>query len=341
MRDDVAAAPMITSISVALCTYNGERYIAEQVRSILGQSFPVSEIVLSDDGSVDATVRVVREAVTHFNLDHQSESVELVVLPHVARLGVTKNFQRALESCRYDLIALCDQDDVWHATKIAEQVRQFELRPELLLLHTNARLVDEEGSPLPGSLFESLELTKAMIAAVHSGEAFDVLLRRNIATGATMMLRHSLLRAAVPLPSAWIHDEWLAIIAAATGVVDASTASRIDYRQHSANQIGVRSPTLRYKLSRLFESRGERNLELAERAALLLERLQTLGNCVSQKRVQAARGKCVFEGRRARLPASRWLRVPPVIALALGGGYPKYASQGVRDAIRDLIQKPA
>jgi glycosyltransferase involved in cell wall biosynthesis len=340
MREDDATARMKAYVSVALCTYNGERYIAEQIRSILGQSLPVGEIVLSDDASADGTVRVVRDEIARFNRENPSATVELVVLSNGARLGVTKNFQRALESCRYDLIALCDQDDVWHHTKIAEQVQQFDRRPDLLLIHSNARLVDEDGSLLPGSLLESLEVTNAVMAAIHAGQAFDVLLRRNIATGATMMVRRALLTAALPLPNAWIHDEWLAIIAAAIGVVDASTTSCIDYRQHSANQIGVRTPTLRYKLARLFESRGDRTLQLAKRAAILRDRLQSLGACVPPKRVQAARGKYIFELRRARLPASRVMRVVPVVALALSGGYSKYASQGLRDIARDLIQRP-
>lgn len=305
------------------------------MRSILGQSVPVGEIVLSDDASTDATVDVVRREVELFNAASPARQVELVGLPHEVRHGVTRNFQRAIETCRYPLIALCDQDDLWHYTKIADQVATFDTHPELLrLLHTDARLVDDAGSERrPGTPLGSLELTDELLRAEHDGGAFGILLRRNAVTGATVMLRRSLLEAAAPFPDVWIHDERLAVIAAAIGIVDASTEPTIDYRQHASNEIGVRAPTLRYKLSRLVESRESRNRAFAGRSALLVERLQALGDSVPP-----ARAKSAFEARRAGLPVSLWRRVAPLIGIALGGGYPRYASQGYRDNVRDLIQ---
>ena len=98
-------------ISVALCTYNGERFIAQQIESILAQSMPVDEIVLGDDASSDTTVQKVEERVAGTNID-------LVVRRHNPGLGVRGNFADAISATTGDVIILCDQDDVWHQDKV-------------------------------------------------------------------------------------------------------------------------------------------------------------------------------------------------------------------------------
>jgi glycosyltransferase involved in cell wall biosynthesis len=99
------------SISVALCTHNGERFITEQVRSILAQSYPPAELVLSDDASSDRTVAVATAIVEEHNRDHGD--VRLVVMENRPALGVAANFAQAIAACTGDLVALSDQDDRW------------------------------------------------------------------------------------------------------------------------------------------------------------------------------------------------------------------------------------
>jgi glycosyltransferase involved in cell wall biosynthesis len=320
------------SVSVALCTYNGSRYIEEQLKSILDQSRAVAEIVVADDGSSDATVEIVRRVAAEYRVSGHPAVVRLLL---GGGHGVTKNFERAIAACEHDLIALSDQDDIWTSGRLERQYEEFHARPALTLLFGDARLVDENGAPLSAALLDTLEVTKSMRQQLHAGNAFGLLLRRNFVTGSTVIFRRSLLQAALPIPQEWVHDEWLAVMAAATGQVDFLEFAVTDYRQHGTNEIGVRMPSIRNKVDRVLQLRGSRNRDLAIRSGLLAERLvSTVGGAKGL----AAKRKSEFEIRRAEMPANRILRVPAIVTLAVRGSYTLYASQGRADIIRDLLQ---
>ena len=313
------------SVSVALCTHNGERFILEQLRSILGQTEPPRQIVLSDDASTDDTVALVqRELAGH--------PVELVVLRNEPALGVTANFAQAVAACTGDLVALSDQDDVWMPNRVEAMVDRFLDAPALTLLFSDARLIDADGQPLPHSLFESIRLTAGERREVADGNALTTLLRRNVVTGATVMFRRTLLETALPFPPSWVHDEWLAIIAAITGRVCLVPEQLIGYRQHGGNQIGARKPTLRDKVGRVTVARAERNARLAARAQALADR-----GGFSALVTALVEAKAAHERRRQGYPAARLLRVGPVLRTALSGGYRRYG-RGRYDVVRDLLQ---
>ena len=326
---------MTADISVALCTYNGAEYVEEQLASILEQARTPDELVVSDDGSSDGTLEVV--AATVAAAAARGIAPEVVVLAGTAPSGVTANFERAVAKTTRPLIALSDQDDIWHADRLSTLAARFD-DEGLTFVHTDARLVDEGGAPLGSTLFESLELSDEELRLEERGRAFDALLRRNLATGATVVFRRELLARARPFPPEWVHDEWLAIIAAATGRVGVVRETTIDYRQHGANQIGVTEPTLRYKVRRMLEPRGDRNMKLAKQFAVLADRLETLGEAVPAAYVSAARQKADFEATRAAMPPNRIRRVGTVFGLARRRLYSRFASRGRLDIIRDLLQ---
>jgi glycosyltransferase involved in cell wall biosynthesis len=319
-------------VSVALCTYNGARYLEEQLQSIVSQSQTVREIVVADDGSTDETLAIVRRVAAAPGV--RSQGIEFRILEGGGH-GVTKNFERAIAACRFNLIALCDQDDIWTAGRLERQCTEFDSRPGLSLLFGDARLVNEHGSPVGATLFDTLEVDAATRARLHEGAAFEIFLRRNIVTGATVMFRRSLTDTALPIPREWVHDEWLAIMAAAVGEVDLMEFIVTDYRQHGNNQIGVRIPTVRNKVQRVLQPRGSRNRDLAVRSNLLADRLESI---VGGSKGAAARRKSGFERQRADLPANRILRLAKVLRLAQTGGYRAFASQGRIDIVRDLLQ---
>ena len=171
---------------------------------------------------------------------------------------------------------------------------------------------------------------------IDSDRAFDAYIRRNLATGATSVVRRALVRSATPFPTEWVHDEWLAIIAAATGRLHYVDLPLIDYRQHQSNQIGVAAPTFRHRLSRLLEPRGSRYAILAARSALLVSRLQELG--AKPEVISLAADKVRFESSRAELPARRINRLRAVLAEYRRGSYDRLSSQGNMDVLRDLLQ---
>jgi glycosyltransferase involved in cell wall biosynthesis len=325
---------MALPVSVALCTYNGARYLAAQVESICAQRPVPAEIVLSDDGSTDESVSVVRQTLAR----HGAAAPALLVFENARPLGVTRNFEQAVRHCRHDLIALCDQDDVWHAGRLARMAEEFDRRPDLSLLHSDARLVDGNLVPLGSTLFEALEVRPSELSAIKAGQAFAVLQRRNLVTGATTVFRRSLLEAALPFPTPWVHDEWLAAVAAATGRVDVLPEPLIDYRQHATNQIGAVRPTLTQKLGKVFAARGTKHEARAVRAEVLLEKLVQLGDRVPKDRVDAQRGKLAHQRFRAALPGARLLRWAPVLVEAARGRYARF-DRGWQSVIQDLFER--
>lgn len=326
---------MALDVSVALCTRNGARYLPEQIRSICTQTPLPREIVLSDDGSTDDTLSVVRDTLAQCG---GADRIELRVFSNVPPLGVTRNFEQAVRACSHDLIALCDQDDAWHPGRLARMAAQFESRPDLLLLHTDARLVDAQLEPLGSTLFHALEVQPAELSAISRGEAFGVLLRRNLVTGATTMFRKTLLDTALPFAPEWVHDEWLAAVAAAIGRMDVLPEPTIDYRQHASNQIGARRLTLSEKIAKAFAERGDKHVARLRRAEALLQRLQQLGARVPARYLQAQRDKVAHQRFRAELPSARPLRLLPILIEAARGRYARFG-RGGHAIVQDLLER--
>ncbi len=323
------------TVSVALCTHNGAAYVGEQVRSILAQRPVPIEIVVGDDASSDDTVAVVERTVAEAKAADPTLRVTLTIHRRDEPLGVVGNFAATLAACRGDIVALSDQDDVWASDKLARIVPRFADDPDLLLVHTDARLVDGGGEPLGLTLLDALEATPGERSGLEWGDAFGVLMRRNLVTGATVIVRRSLVDRAAPFPATWVHDEWLAVLAAALGTLRLEPEQLIHYRQHGANVIGARRPTMGERMRKLREPRAERASWLIERSRTLVERLESLD--ASPQRLRAARGKLAHETARSRLPRTRIARLPGVLAGAVTGRYSRY-SRGPIDILRDLAQ---
>lgn len=324
---------MSLSISVALCTHNGAMYVAEQVRSILSQTRLPREIVLSDDASSDDTVALVRSELDAFNAG-RNEPIALVVRENKTALGVTKNFGQAISLCSSDLVALCDQDDVWVPHKLERMASEFEARPDLTLLHANLTLVDAHLQPLGATLFSAYRVSAWELTSIHSGRALDVYLRRNLVTGASTMFRRSLFDASVPLPSAWVHDEWLGMVAAVSGRVDCLEEPLVAYRQHGANEIGAAKMNLRHYIGRMVFPRTERNARLLERATQMAEH-PVFADTTDARDI--AHEKLAHETARSNYPASRVRRWGAIVHERKTGRYRRFGL-GFQDIARDLIQ---
>jgi glycosyltransferase involved in cell wall biosynthesis len=315
-------------ISVALCTHNGERYLEAQLRSILDGTRVPDEIVVSDDASTDATLEVARTVLGSAGVAHR-------ILENSRALGVTANFEQAVRATTGDVIVLSDQDDVWHPARLGRIATELSTAG-VVLRHSDARLIDDRGDALGTTLFARLRVRKDEIAAIGTGRAFETYLRRNLATGATTAFRRELLDDALPFPAEWVHDEWLAILAAARDAVRLVRDPEVDYRLHGTNQIGVAEPTLRYRIARVLGDSGDRAALLARRSDVLAERLAARG---LPEQAATAAAKARFEGRRSRLPAVKIARVPGILRGVVSGDYRRFASQRSLDAVRDLFRR--
>ena len=326
------------SLSVALCTHNGARFIEEQLRSILHQTIPPNELVVSDDASSDDTVSLAKAVVARYAASPSHAPVTVIIRQNSSPLGVARNFESAILATSGNLVALSDQDDVWRSDRLALTLQKFDSRSDLDLVFTNARLVDSAGESLGRTLFEVLEIGAADQATLRGGDALSLFIKRNFATGATVMFRRRLLDVSVPFPSHWVHDEWLAIMAAATGRIDLIDEPLIDYRQHGSNVIGVNVPTFRRKVRRALEPRAGRNERISRQFEQFAERLESLIGMISAEVLALALTKARFEADRERLPTARLRRLAPILAANRRGWYTKFASQGRLDMVRDFLQ---
>lgn len=321
-------------LSVVLCTYNGEAYLQPQLDSLLAQACPPDEIVISDDGSTDATMDILQL----FAGQARALGIDVRLGSHPVNLGYVANFSAALRQATGDVLFLCDQDDIWRPDKLALMVVPFDTDPALLVLHSDARLVDALGNSLHCSLFDALQLTMDEKRAIHAGHAFDVVLRRSFVTGATAALRRELVEMALPVARGWIHDEWLAAIAAAAGRVDFIDEALIDYRQHGGNQIGMQKRTLAMKWHDLRIPRGQLLQAEAQRLRRLEEFLGLEAKGVFAGRAAAIKRKRVhFERRVAIGRLSRHQRLLPIVHEAQAGNYQRYGTGG-RSLLRDLLR---
>ncbi|MEJ7615982.1 MAG: glycosyltransferase, partial [Pyrinomonadaceae bacterium] len=140
-------------ISVAMCTYNGGRYLGEQLASIAWQTRPPDELLVCDDLSSDDSREIVSEFAARAPF-----SVRLLV--NETNLGSTKNFERAIDLCAGDVIALADQDDIWCREKLARMEQVFAFAPEIGLVFSDGELVDERSNRLGRRVWQSLKFTE-------------------------------------------------------------------------------------------------------------------------------------------------------------------------------------
>lgn len=225
-------------ISIALCTYNGEKFLREQLDSIAQQILLPDELVVCDDRSQDRTLEILetfRDRVAFPVHIHRNEQ----------NLGSTKNFEKAVSICREEIIALCDQDDVWRPQKLKRLMEVLQANPEAGYAFSNAELVDENLQLLGGLLWDSIRFSGDVRERFFKGEQIQCFIKQHIVTGATMAFRADIGKMAMPFPTSgnWIHDGWIALVATSLGArgipIDEPL---IEYRQHAKQQIGAPTP---------------------------------------------------------------------------------------------------
>lgn len=227
----------MSRISVAMCTYNGKKYLREQLASIAAQTRLPDELVVCDDGSNDSTPEIVEEF-------GRSVPFPVRFIRNPENLGSTKNFEKALGLCTGDLIALCDQDDIWMAEKLARQADMMENDPELGGVFSDGELIDDRSEPLGKRVWQSVGFTRDEQRLFRRGQSAAVLTRKNVVTGATLTIRASLLPLLLPIPAPWVHDGWITWMLVVYSKMEAIPDLLIRYRIHAGQQIGLQAVAL-------------------------------------------------------------------------------------------------
>ncbi|MEC9218483.1 MAG: glycosyltransferase family 2 protein [Pseudomonadota bacterium] len=238
---------MITDpkIAILLSTYNGTKYLEEQLDSILNQTYSNYVIVARDDGSYDDTIQLLNKYAKKFTDKFHLLEQDLL------NLGASDSFSYLIEYVLENKQSLglesaymmfCDQDDIWSLEKIHKQIdemlkvekQQTGTKPIPVLIHSNLRVVSEEKSLIAESFvhYQGLEIER---------NRFTNLVISNVVTGCTVFINEALARKAVPVSKeAIMHDWWLSLVASAFGKLVFIDAPLVSYRQHDANAIGAK-----------------------------------------------------------------------------------------------------
>ena len=219
-------------ISVAICTYNGDQFIEEQIDSVLNQSLKVDEIVVCDDGSTDRTIAILNNyCLAYPNV--------FKIFRNDKNLKSVKNFEKSIGLCSGDYIFLSDQDDLWVKNKVETIIDFFEKNENISVLATNGYCIDQNSS-----VHEKYSVWDVPHFLRESNIEFDyfkiISFIGNIATGASMALRKSIIPDIFPFPiiKGFHHDEWIAIIASYQKKFELLNEKLFYYRIHEKQQVG-------------------------------------------------------------------------------------------------------
>lgn len=309
-----------TTVSIALCSFNGARFLAEQLASYKAQETPPDELVACDDGSTDGTLAV---------LSNFASTSPFPVYIHVndARLGVAANFSRAIGLCLGDVIALSDQDDVWKPDKLRRIVSEFDRRPDVGMVFSDAEAIDERGAPLGYGLWDAVRFVPSERRIVARGHLFDVLLRHYVVTGATLAFRAKYRDLVLPIPPIALHDAWIGLLVAAVSGGSALAEPLIGYRQHATQTSGgERVLDLPSQVGRAHQQTENAFEDTAARFELMYDRLRTSEYGTAAKHaMELIDGKVQHLRARACMRRAGHSRLTLIARETLTGRYARYS----------------
>ena len=327
-------------VSVAMCTYNGERYLQEQLHSILEQSRQPDELVVCEDASSDGTLNILHSF-------KRLAPFDVRVYANDSNLGYVKNFEKAISKCEGDIILCSDQDDIWFPDRIERSIATFSEEPECGYIFSDARLIDEESKQLMEKLWNRVGFPIERRRGFEDPEKQpNMLYVKNMVTGATMAFRSKYRDMFLPIPelSNVIHDGWIALTLSLFGKFGVALKEPlIYYRIHSQQQIGARRRgVLRGLLPRLPKMFMDPRLGInRDRSDLFAvqSHIETSGSTAAMRRFERTLGRMIsnLESRLCILGLkSRLRRVMPILSLYKKGVYARYPSPFLM-AFRDVL----
>lgn len=314
-------------ISVAMCTYNGARFVTEQLESIQNQTLLPNELVVCDDGSTDNTLALVEQFA-------KKAPFPVRIFQNEHQLGVTKNFEKALTHCQGNLLFLADQDDCWTPEKVAHLSKVFSENPSVNVVFSDALLVDEYTHSLQKHFWEVVRFGTPQQEQWKQGRSIEVLLVGNRVAGCTMAVRKSFVEMILPFPtdiSAFLHDTWMAFIASILNQIQFIPEVLIHYRQHNSQQVGTQqkngqSVTLTNRFSRPHSTKLAPLQKQAEELQKVYAHLARIIPA-THPNLQVVAAKLHFLNVRAHLPDNRFQRIWPTLQQWKKGNYHRFADQ--------------
>lgn len=248
-------------IEILLATYNGERFLGQQLDSLFAQTYQDWTILVRDDGSTDKTLDIIR----FYQQKHPQKII--LVQDSNKNLGPRGNFSILLERSSAPYVMFCDQDDVWLEDKIERSINALKDLEKThgdntpILLYSDLEVVDDNLRIISASMMKQQKLNPRKNDLAH-------ICMTNVVSGCTSIMNRALAQKAVPIPQeARMHDSWVALVAAATGFLQYLPEATIKYRQHEANVVGANNFDVDLSSAKNVKARISANIEQA--AALL------------------------------------------------------------------------
>ena len=214
-------------IDILLATYNGSKYLHEQLDSILSQSYGNINVIIRDDGSSDNTVMIIKEY-------EQKDNRVKLLSDNLGNLGFVRNFEELMKNSTSEYLMFSDQDDIWYNNKVETSYKRIKAIEEKngkscpILVHTNSKIMNYETR------------TKSLFILDYAkNSSFENSFFNFFVQGSTMLINESLKREALPFSKeVYLHDRYLHLIAEFIGIRSYIDVPTMDYRQHSNNEIG-------------------------------------------------------------------------------------------------------
>lgn len=226
-------------VSIVMATFNGEKYLRQQLNSILNQDYRYLEVIIVDDASTDSTQTILEE--------YSQQDTRVNYMCAEDNAGASVSFERALGLATGEFIAFADQDDIFEVQKISILVEILKENPGRDVVASDLCLIDEAGVIIADSMWKHQQLRTT------EGKPFNQLLYMNFVTGCAMMIRRRLLNIAIPFPvDCIVHDWWLAVVCCSAhggGLVLVDQPLTL-YRQHGSNSIGSHLVSLQSSINR-------------------------------------------------------------------------------------------
>ena len=233
-------------ISIAMTSYNGEKFISEQISSILSQTIEDFELIICDDCSTDHTLSILKE--------YKEKDSRIKIVQNKKQLGFLKNFEQAISLCTGDYIACCDQDDIWtnnHLEYLLNNIGKNDC------IGANGIIIDKLGKKIGSTVKESLsvEYEPSNSDSLFKHECFY-----NLIQGTACLFKKTLLSSILPFPDGIkFHDHWIALNAAMQNGCKYTSDIILLYRTHSQNVTGFRKFNLVHSLKTAFQANKYRH----------------------------------------------------------------------------------
>ncbi len=221
---------MEEKVDILLATYNGEKYVAEQIESILNQTYKNFNLIISDDCSKDSTPDILKK--------YAEKDKRIILHLQLQNLGVVKNIEFLLKQVNSELYMLSDQDDVWLKEKVEKSVETLK-RKNADLVFGDLEVVDQDLNTIYPSFGDFMLLNKKINKYINS---YKVNYLYNCVTGCTIISKKEFIKKILPLPTYSkfvLHDYWIGLMIGIYGKLAYMPEKYIKYRQHGDNQVGT------------------------------------------------------------------------------------------------------